>query len=137
MKESVIEHIGVVENIQSHRVVVAILQESACASCAAASLCHSAEQQVKKMEVYVANPADYSEGQQVVVVGRLGLGLQAVLWSYVVPLVLMMAVLLLVFRLTQHEGLAALVSIASLLPYYGVLYLQRHRLQKKFQFYLK
>ena len=89
------------------------------------------------MEVLVADSSCYHVGQEVVVVGELGLGLQATLWAYVVPLVLLMVVLLTAARLTGREGLAALLALLSLVPYFVVLYLLRNRLQQSFTFSIK
>ena len=69
--------------------------------------------------------------------GDVSLGLQAVLWTYVVPLVLLMTVLMGASRLIGSDGVAALAALASLVPYYGVLYLLRDRLQRRFSFRIK
>ncbi|MBQ8051230.1 MAG: SoxR reducing system RseC family protein [Bacteroidaceae bacterium] len=137
MKGRQIEHRGVVERVMSHGLVVSIMQDVACSACAAAALCHSAEKKQKTMEVLVADSSCYHVGQEVVVVGELGLGLQATLWAYVVPLVLLMVVLLTAARLTGREGLAALLALLSLVPYFVVLYLLRNRLQQSFTFSIK
>lgn len=134
MNKRQIEHQGVVEHIFPHAVVVSIAQETACAACAAAALCHSSEKQEKKMEIPVADPSPYRVGQVVTIVGSIGLGLRATLWAYVLPLVLLMCVMIGVAYYTGSEGLAALVSLGSLIPYYILLYLLRGRLQQRFTF---
>ena len=137
MKNSQIEHRGVVECVVPHGVRVAIVQETACAACAAASLCHSAEHKEKVVEAHCSDASRYQKGQEVTVVGDMSLGLQAVLWTYVVPLVLLMTVLMGASRLAGSDGVAALAALASLVPYYGVLYLLRDRLQRRFSFRIK
>ena len=89
------------------------------------------------MDIACSNATSYQVGQQVTVVGRLGLGLRATLWAYVVPLLLLMAVLLAVSQVTGSEGLGALMCLLALVPYYGALYLFRNRLQRTFQFQVK
>lgn len=137
MKEQQIEHIGTVERVMSHSLIVSITQETACSACAAAQLCHSADKKDKCMEIPCEDGAAYSVGQEVVIVGKLGLGLQATLWAYVFPLIVMMAVLIIVSHITGSEGWGAVVALASLLPYYIILYLLRGRMQRKFSFNIK
>lgn len=137
MNRGEIVHQGTVEQVMSHVVRVSIRQEAACAACAAANLCRTAESKEKTMDIVCQDAARYRVGQQVTIVGRLGLGLRATLWAYVVPLVLLMAVLITVSQLTGNEGLAALAALLSLVPYSFVLYLLRDRLQRTFQFRLE
>lgn len=137
MKGKQIEHRGVVECVMSHAVRVSIRQEAACAACAAAHLCNSSESKDKTMDIACDNAASYHVGQQVMVVGKLGLGLRATLWAYVVPLILLIAVLITVFHLTGNEGLSALIALLSLMLYAFFLYLLRERLQRTFSFEIK
>ena len=137
MKGRQIEHRGVVERIMSHSINVSILQETACSACAAAQLCRSSDKKEKIVEIPCYDAAMYHVGQEVVIVGELGLGLRATLWAYVVPLVWMMAVLIGVSRLMGNEGLGALASLLSLIPYYIGVYLLRDNLQRKFAFNIK
>ncbi|MBO4613339.1 MAG: SoxR reducing system RseC family protein [Bacteroidaceae bacterium] len=137
MSEGQIQHQAVVKQIMSHAIRVSIVQETACAACAAANLCHSSESKEKLMDIACENAASYQVGQQVTLVGSIGLGLRATLWAYVVPLVLLMAVLVTVSRLTENEGLGAVVALLSLVPYCFFLYVFRTRLQRTFSFRIK
>jgi len=137
MKERLIEHRGVVERIVPHGVIVSILQETACSACAAAQLCHSSEKKEKAIDVPCVNADAYQVGQQVTIVGELGLGLRATLWAYAVPLILLVVVLIIVVQMTGSEGIGALAALLSLVPYYIILYMLRGRLQRKFAFRIK
>ena len=53
---------------------------------------------------------------------------------YLIPIVLLLAVLFVCLGLGMNEGLAALVSIIALVPYYIVLYLKRDQLKKRFEY---
>jgi uncharacterized membrane protein YsdA (DUF1294 family) len=55
-------------------------------------------------------------------------------FKYGIPFILMVTVVSLVSRLTDEEPLMALAGICSLIPYYIILYLNRHRMQEKFSF---
>ena len=132
-----ISHDGVVKAVQSNQVSVLIVQSSACGGCAAKSLCTSAESKEKMIQVAVPDGSLFHEGQAVIVLGRLSDGLSAAALAYALPLVLLLAVLVIVLALGYDESLAALAAILSLVPYYGILYLFRSRLQRRFSFRLK
>ena len=68
--------------------------------------------------------------------GSLEMGLKAVWWAYIAPLLLLVAVLL-VAGASGNEPLAALSALAVLAVYYGLLYLNRGRLTRKFSFTIK
>lgn len=137
MKARRIEHNGTVERIMSHTVVVSIAQETACAACSVASLCHSADKEQKSIEIVTPEASKYEVGQSVTIVGEVGLGLRAVIWAYVVPILLVVGVLMFVSYLTAREGLAAVIALSSLIPYYIILYSLRGMLQRRFSFSLK
>lgn len=137
MRGRLIEHRGIVEQVMSHAITVSIMQETACSACAAAQLCRSSEKKEKRMEVACDDASSYKVGQEVVIVGDIGLGMRATLWAYAVPLVLLMAVLIIVGSQTGREGIAALAALLSLLLYYMVLYMFRDKLQRRFTFKIK
>ncbi len=134
MKNRQIVHRGVVESIKPQGVVVGIMQEVACSSCAAASLCHVGEGKHRSIVVECNCSEIFVVGQQVRLVGQAKLGLRATLWAYAVPLASMVAVLIVVTHFTDSEGWGALAALLSLVPYYTALYLLRERLQRKFSF---
>ena len=131
-----IEHRGVVERIVSHGVSVSIVQETACSTCAAAQMCHSSEKKEKLVEIPCGDAHRYSIGQEVTIVGELGMGLRATLWAYVVPLILLMVVLM-VSASFLSAGIAAILALASLIPYYIILYAFRNKMQRRFSFRIK
>ncbi len=132
-----IVHDGVVTRVEGAMVEVRILQASACAGCAAARLCQSSEVKEKSVTALCRGGILPSVGDHVRVEGTVGQGLKATLLAYVVPLALVVAVLALGMRLLQSEGMAALLSIAALIPYYFVLFLMRSRLQGSLTFEVK
>jgi sigma-E factor negative regulatory protein RseC len=62
---------------------------------------------------------------------------RALLLAFGLPLVILLAVLFTVLSLTGREDIAALCGIGALLPYYGVLWLTRHRLQQRLAFWIE
>ncbi|MDR1678254.1 MAG: SoxR reducing system RseC family protein [Prevotellaceae bacterium] len=135
-KTTDIEHQGVVIRIEAGTAVVRIVQNSACAACHAKGACSAADKAEKDITVPLPEGRAIEVGQEVWLVGRSSKGLQAVLYAYIFPLVLLMAVLLLVQYYMKSETIAAAAAVASLIPYYGMLYLFRKRLTKKFLFFI-
>ncbi len=136
MRQMII-HRGTVESVNGSHVSVRITQLAACSACAARRLCNSSESKEKKIDVATPDAASFSSGEEVVLAGRLSLGLQAVLWAYFVPLVLLVAVLFVAIDVTGSEPGGALAAVGGLALYYGLLYLNRDRLARKFSFTIK
>lgn len=129
-----IEHQGVVERIVGRMASIRIVQASACSSCSAAHLCSSSETKEKTVEALCPHALLPQVGQRVRVQGRVSQGMLAAGLAYALPLALLMGVLFAVSALTGSEGIGALAALASLLPYYAVLHLLRHRLQQRLLF---
>lgn len=129
-----IKHSGVVDSIEEDCVKVRIVQSSACSSCHAAPLCNAAEKKEKIVDVYNVRSSDYNVGDTVMVVASSQVGMNAVLLAFGIPFILLITVVFLVSRITDEEPLMAIAGICSLIPYYIILYLNRHRMQEKFSF---
>ena len=65
---------------------------------------------------------------------RKSLGGVAVFLGYILPFILLMLVLLLVLLISGNEGLAGLLAIAAMIPYYWLLYIFRDKLKRTFSF---
>lgn len=132
-KANIISHEGVVESVALPVIRVRILQASACASCEAASLCRSSETKEKVVSALFLKGDVPHVGQRVRVVGRVSQGMTATLLAYVVPLIVMVAVL---FGLapSQGESMAALVALLCLGGWYLGLWLGRKRLARRLSF---
>ena len=64
----------------------------------------------------------------------IGQGNKAAVLAYLIPIILLLAVLFVCLGLGLSEGLSALISIVALIPYYIILYLRRDNLKKKFEY---
>ena len=132
-----IEHEGIIEKINGNNITVRILQKSACSECHAKGACMASDSKEKLVNVY-----DYSgrftENEQVIIEGKESLGYKAILWAFVVPLVIILAVLILSVSVWNYsETEAALSSVIALIPYYILLYLLRNKMAKSFKFNIK
>ncbi len=81
---------------------------------------------------------DYSINQQVVIEGKESIGYRAVWWAFVLPLLILVAMLVLAATVwNMAEIPSALLSMAALAPYYLMLYFLRDKMQKTFRFTIK
>jgi sigma-E factor negative regulatory protein RseC len=64
----------------------------------------------------------------------IGQGNKAAVLAYLIPIVVLLAVLFVCLGLGLGEGWSALISIGALIPYYIVLYLQRDKLKRRFEY---
>ena len=131
-KAETIRHEGIVESMGAEGCTVRILQASACSSCSARQLCRSSESKEKLVEVRGHYPTLHV-GDRVMLVGSVRQGLRASVLAYVVPLIIMLAVL---FLVTHHYGekLGALAALLALALYYGMLFLLKDKLAGQFSF---
>jgi len=132
-----ISHSGVVERVEEGCVHVRIVQTSACAACKVAGYCNAAEAKEKVIDVYGADSQRYSVGQTVKVVASRAVAGRALLLGFGLPFVVLVGVLVLVLALTHNELWAALAGLLALAPYYGVLYLMRHRISDRLSFWIE
>lgn len=132
-----IRHEGIIDSIEDGCVHVRILQTSACAACKVAGYCNAAEAKEKIIDVFDAGKSGLKVGDAVVVSTSGDVAARALLWAFGVPFVWLVAVLVLVLWQTGDEGMAAICSLLSLIPYYGILFLMRHRMRRQMAFVIE
>ena len=132
-----ISHEGVVTKITDDELEIKILAQSACAACHAKSACGMGEQAEKILTVPRPKDKDFSLNQRVNIKMAIGQGNKAAVLAYLIPIVLLLAVLFVCLGLDLSEGLSALISIVALIPYYIALYLRRDKLKQKFDYIIE
>lgn len=137
MTNNTIKHLGIVENIQGSHLSVRIVQTSACAACSVKGHCSSADSKDKIIDIIDTAAASYQVGENVMVVGETSMGMQAVALAFIIPFVLLIFTLFLFMALIENELYAALLSLAVLVPYYYIVWLNKTRLKQKFSFTIK
>ena len=137
MTNNTIKHLGIVENIQGSHLSVRIVQTSACAACSVKGHCSSADSKDKIIDIIDTAAASYQVWENVMVVGETSMGMQAVALAFIIPFVLLIFTLFLFMALIENELYAALLSLAVLVPYYYILWLNKTRLKQKFSFTIK
>lgn len=137
MSEETVSHEGIVTQINGDEIQVKIIQESACAACHAKSACTVVDQAEKYLTVPRPEGREIHLFQKVNVVMKVGQGNKAAVLAYLIPIVVLLAVLFLCLGLGLSEGLSALLGIIALIPYYTILYLRRDKLKKRFDCHIE
>ena len=132
--QETISHEGIVTKITDDELEIKIVSQSACAASHAKSACGMGEQAEKILTVPRPKDQDFSLMQKVNVTMAIGQGNKAAVLAYLIPIVLLLAVLFICLGVGLNEGLSALISIVVLIPYYTILYLQRDKLRKRFEY---
>ncbi len=131
-----ISHEGIVKRVTNDSILVGIVSQSACAACHAKGACTASDMQDKEIEVRRTS-VEYKVGERVKVEGRVAQGFLALFYAYLLPFLILLALLILGVSLEWGEGLSALIAIGSLVPYYFVLFLCKDKLKDKLEFEIK
>ncbi len=132
-----ISHEGIVSKITDDELEIKIMAQSACAACHAKSACGMGEQAEKILTVPRPKGKEFAINQKVNVKMAIGQGNKAAVLAYLIPILLLLAVLFVCLGLGLNEGIAALISIVALIPYYIVLYLRRDKLKNRFLYIIE
>lgn len=127
---------GSVQYIDDERIEVKILSLSACSSCHAKGACSAADMEEKVVDVENAHDHEYKVGDVVNITMNQSAGNKAVMLGYFLPFLLLVIVLGVSLSFF-NEGVAGLLSVGSLIPYYLILYYTRHLQKKTFTFRLE
>ena len=131
--DEMIRHEGVVLSINGDKAHVEIVQTSACSACKARSMCMSSESQQKEMDVMMLEPMQV--GDKVEVEVRERLAWKAVLLAYILPFIVMLAIIaILDFATNWSEAVIGTLSLCGIALYYIGLSVFKHRLQTQFSF---
>ena len=131
-----ISHSGIIHSIEDGCIRVQIVQTSACAACKVASHCNAAESKIKIVDVLSCDTSGYQVGQEVTVWASKDVANRALMLGFGVPFLLLICVLMIALKLFGNEGIAALVALGSLVPYYLALWLMKDRIQRQISFKL-
>lgn len=132
-----IEHEGIIEKIDGDTICIRILQESACSDCHAKAYCSAADTSVKTIEVK-DKTGKFRVNDTVIIEGRTTMGYRAIVLAYILPLIVMIFGIILGSRLWGLTDIqSAFLAIASLIPYYLIIYIYRKQLATQFTFSIK
>ena len=152
-KRKMIKHDGIIIALnEDGTALVRIVQTSACAACKAKAMCASAESAEKEMTVTLTNSpspiADIKVGDEVEVMVQQKMGWKAVVFAYLLPFFVMLAVMFVGNGLlamgdgatgllgdeAKREAVLGTVALCAMAVYYLVLGMFKDKLQKEFSF---
>lgn len=136
MSDATYSQSGTIEQINDDSIIVRIDCNSACSGCHSKDLCISTDKAVKHITIE-PDGNTYSIGQQVKIYSQKQLGMKALFWGYICPLLILVTALIVLISAGLSEGKAGILSILTLAPYYLALYLLRNRFKNKFKFKIK
>jgi len=131
-----IEHSGIVRNVNGKHIQVQIVQLSACSSCHAKGACSAADMDEKLIDVETDN-LDYKVGDTVILYGQSSMGLFAVLLAFVIPFLLILLTLLIINNYTYNESLSGSIALGTLVPYFLILSRFNTKLKSRLKFQAK
>lgn len=96
------------------------------------------ESEEKTVHVLVEDPEEYVIGDRVVVSIEKGMGIKAAVYAYIYPFFLLLAVLLVMLHgLELGEVVSGLSALGSLVVYYIVLALFKHKISGEIIFKIR
>lgn len=128
------EHTGHIIKIEGNTVTVKVLQLSACAHCEGKKYCTLAEAKEKEIKIYDSNANEYSIGEEVQIIAQQKQLFTAVLWAYVLPLILLFIGVGLGSILELPEIHSALMGLIAVAMYYVFLFAINKYLSKSLEF---
>ena len=134
--KDVVSHAGKVVSVSDTHVFVKVERGSACLGCKNKSACQIGDAKDEIMSIKTAEASSFSADEEVQVLMRTSLGMRAVLYAYLLPLVVLLAAFLAIRQFTSSEIVQVLGAFVLVAAYYFVLYKLRGRLEKRFQFFV-
>ena len=129
-----VSHEGIVTEIDNNNIQIKILSKSACASCNIKTACNMSEMQEKIITIAAPKDKELSVGQEVKVSIALGQANKAVIFAYVIPSIILISMIFILNGFKIDEGINALISIGSLIPYYLILFLFKDKIKRNFEY---
>ncbi len=130
-----IDHEGIVQKTEDNKVIVAIIASSACAGCHAEGSCSLSGHEEKIIEV--RGKYNVKPGDRVTILMKQSMGYAALFLGYLLPLIIVVALLITLVSFKVPELASGLISVAILIPYYYIMFLFRKTINEKFKFTLK
>jgi sigma-E factor negative regulatory protein RseC len=124
-----------VEVSGNNNVTVRISSASACSACHAEGTCTMSGHEEKIINI--SGLYNVSPGDKVTVLMKQSAGYEALFLGYILPLLLVLVLLVVLITASVSELTSGLISVSALVPYYGILWLLRKQIGKKFTFTIK
>lgn len=129
-----ITHPAIITKITADSIFADVKVKSACGNCAMKGACGIGDCANKTIEIHTDKAENYHLGEEITVVLAENYGFFALFYGYILPLILVLAVLFGCLFFGLSEISSGIYSIIVLIPYYFGLSLGKKYFSKKFQF---
>ena len=129
-----IRHQARIISIKGDVVELKITSQSACSSCLAKGFCTLSESKEKIIVIKNPKASTLKIGEKVDIAISLNSGIKAVIYAYVIPLILLVATIILAKYAGLDDFKSGISGIIVLIPYYFVLFLMRSKITSDIKF---
>lgn len=129
-----IRHQARIISIKGDVVELKITSQSACSSCLAKGFCTLSESKEKIIVIKDPKVSTLKIGEEVDIAISLNSGIKAVIYAYVIPLILLVATIILAKYAGLDDFKSGISGIIVLIPYYFVLFLMRSKITSDIKF---
>jgi len=137
LKKNIVTHPGIIKKVESNKIEVTIMVTSGCASCEIKGACTVSDVEEKSVMVSVENADQFKIGQSITIEMKQSLGTWAVLLGYVFPFIVLFVGLIIFINIGLDQGLAGILALSLLLPYYLIIYSLRNYLGSRFNYSIR
>ena len=130
---------GIVQKIETDYIYVLMKINSACAECHAKFVCFPSQTKNELLKIKNSKNVTFSEGEVVTIEMEQKFGEKALRIGYLYPFIILITLLILIYKVTAHELLAAFSSLGGVIFYYSLLYLfnKKKKEDKRFVFHVR
>ena len=125
---------GIIRSMDVSNYLVSMVAQSACSACSVKGACNVTEMEEKIIEVARTDKNDHKIGDRVSIVMEKSMGTKAVMLGYIIPFILLLITLIVSLAITKNEGIAGVLAVLVLIPYYIVLHFMKKKLKSTFIF---
>lgn len=133
-EESNICREGIVRAVNGDDISVEIIVSSACSGCHAKSICIPSDRRQEVITVKNTRNEEYRVGETVELLLETSAGNKAVLFAYVLPLIVLLVLLFGCYAFTHNELLSVGVSVLGVVVYYLVLKSAGRKVERGIEF---
>jgi len=133
-EESNICREGIVRAVNGDDISVEIIVSSACSGCHAKSICIPSDRRQEIITVKNTRNEEYRVGETVELLLETSAGNKAVLFAYVLPLIVLLVLLFGCYAFTHNELLSVGVSVLGVVVYYLVLKSAGRKVERGIEF---
>lgn len=128
-------HNGVIKSVSEGKLTIEICQTEACSACNARSMCN-ARSKNKEITIDTPDATMYHVGDTVTVSLGKHAGKRAVLYAYVLPVLLLTVTLALAIMAGLSQEAAAMASLGAVIIYFIILYLSKDKIKEYIKFHI-